>query len=146
MSQVVFYLLQGQQQARQQVACAVAAHHARRQAALALYTDSVEQAERLDKLLWTFDDTSFVPHALDGDPMAADVPIQIFWQQGSISEAATVLNLASDILADPVPARVIELVLPDAAEKTAARNRYRMYRDSGIEPEHVEATSLDMVQ
>lgn len=82
-----------------------------------------------DDLLWRFQDTSFVPHALEGD----EAPVVI--------GCGEVLPSAHDVLVNlnnAVPAaassfnRVVESAGFDDATRSAARERYRFYQERGF--------------
>ena len=94
---------------------------------------SAAHAEALDDLLWTFHDTSFVPHALLGTPEAQQVPVVVDAGDGEPRAADDVLiNLHPDVA--PFFSRferVIETTGEDEAGRQAARARYRYYRDRG---------------
>lgn len=144
--QVDFYLLR-RHVSKRVAACLVAARYGRERRRLCLHVGSRQEAEDMDKLLWTFSDTEFVPHSLAGEDAPEDATVLVSWPQVGGAAGCTILNLADGTLS-PVPeqCRVIELVVPEDAEKAAARERFREYRDSGLEPRHVEIDSLDAVQ
>ena len=90
------------------------------------------QAQAFDTLLWHFQDTSFVPHALASEA-TADVRV--------IVGCAAVGNLQPDVLVNlalAVPdlasryGRVIESAGYDDGTRGAARVRYRYYQDRGF--------------
>lgn len=90
------------------------------------------RARDFDALLWQFQDTSFVPHALAAEA-GADTRVVV--------GCAAVDNLQPDVLvnlATAVPelasryARVIESAGYDDATRGAARARYRFYQDRGF--------------
>lgn len=95
-----------------------------------------EQADRLDDMLWTFRDTSFIPHGRSGDnPTAAQRLAAIIGdgdEPGAGAGADLLINLSQ-----AVPAffsrfeRVAELVDNDNDRRTAGRDRFRYYRDRG---------------
>lgn len=143
--QVVFYVLR-QDCSLQQAACDVAACFCNSHKPLWLYTDSQQQADDMDKLLWTFADTKFVPHALAGDEGGGEVQVHICWPQHPAADGATVLNIAGQLPPVATAHRILELVLPDQAAKAAARERFKLYRGHGLDPQHIEVASLDMVQ
>lgn len=102
-----------------------------------IHTESAEQAEQLDQLLWTFN-VNFIPHALYENGGDADVPIQIGHMaepELSISEQDGVDVLIN--LTAAVPsffsrfARLAEIVAFDDTHKQKARERFRFYRDRG---------------
>jgi len=100
-----------------------------------LHVDSPESARRLDELLWTWRDESFVPHSVCGaDEVSADAPVTI--GSGSLPrfDSDVLLNLDSR-----VPegfdrfARVAEVVGGGEPARSAGRERYRRYRAHGCE-------------
>jgi DNA polymerase-3 subunit chi len=91
------------------------------------------QAARLDELLWTFRQDSFIPHALAGTAEAGAAPVLIDHRDVEPDPPYQLLiNLADD-----VPGifsrfeRVIEVVDPDPGHVTLARERWRFYRERG---------------
>ena len=93
-----------------------------------------EHAERMDQALWTFRQDSFVPHErwAGGDPPRTRVTVS----------AAEVAPREPDVLVNlgaPVPAwyaacgRIAEIVGGDPQARAAGRERYRVYRDAGLE-------------
>ena len=92
--------------------------------------DNAAAAERVDELLWTFKEDSFIPHSLGCEGVSA--PIHI----GDFSVASQnrdlLLNLSSKIPGDFQQFnRVIEIVLADPESKKNARARYSHYREAG---------------
>jgi len=59
--------------------------------------DSAERAEALDTLLWTYDDASFLPHAQQGDGIAAHQPVLVTMEEGN-ANAANVMFLVAGAL------------------------------------------------
>lgn len=95
-------------------------------------------AEQMDDLLWTFKQHSFLPHALLGseDQREPPSPVLVGWLGLAPPAAREVLiNLTEQV--PPLYrefARVIEVVDQDAAALRASRQRYRRYREDGLEP------------
>lgn len=95
-----------------------------------------DMATSLDELLWTFHDTSFVPHALVGTPDATQANVLLGVLLGSAPAAPegmdTLVNLHPE-----VPGffsqfeRVIETTGHDDHTRQLARERYRFYKDRG---------------
>ena len=50
-------------------------------------TESAERAEALDSLLWTYDDSSFLPHAQSGDGDPARQPVLITVEEDNVNQA-----------------------------------------------------------
>jgi DNA polymerase-3 subunit chi len=93
------------------------------------------EAKKLDELLWTLSQGSFIPHKIvrEGADAAPAEPVIIGLNRGPLSERwDLMINLASD-----VPEffsryrRVAEVVDGDATRRAQSRDRYRFYRDRG---------------
>lgn len=103
-----------------------------------LHVDSPESARRLDDLLWTWRDESFVPHAVRGadEPADADggLPVTIGWGRVPDSAADVLLNLDARV-PDGFErfARVAEFVGGAETDRNAGRERFRRYRAHGCE-------------
>ncbi|MBT8135836.1 MAG: DNA polymerase III subunit chi [Gammaproteobacteria bacterium] len=99
-------------------------------------TATPDQAARLDELLWTFRDISFLPHAIAPAAESARLAALI----GNDSEPDTELDLLIN-LSPEVPTwfsrfeRVAELVDNHDDRRKAGRERFRFYRDRGYQLE-----------
>ncbi len=111
---------------------------------VSILVDSENTARKLDDLLWTFDQSSFVPHARQDAAGAAKgtAPVCITHESPSPSDPDEVLLSLLQGVADCAQRykRVAELVDNDPAEKRAARERFRYYRDSGFKIETHEVS------
>ena len=93
---------------------------------------SREEAQRLDRLLWTFSDGSFIPHGLSTEQTDADLPVLIGDGEPSATHEDVLISLTAE-----VPEyfsrfqRVAEVVDASDATKHLARERFRFYRDRG---------------
>ena len=91
-------------------------------------------AARVDRMLWTFSATGFVPHCRAGDPLAAVTPIVIDSEGLELDHDQVLLNLRPQW-----PSlfsrfqRLIEIVSLEDEDCRLARERYRFYRDRGYE-------------
>jgi DNA polymerase-3 subunit chi len=98
-------------------------------------TPDLEQAKALDDLMWTFDQSSFVPHGLyDPERSMVEVPVAIGQQPpsgGNYNVLVTLLDTVPDDY-DEFP-RVAELVDNTPEDKARARDRYRWYRTQGCD-------------
>lgn len=99
-----------------------------------LHTAGPTEAQKLDELMWTFRDVSFVPHALSGAD--DDVAIRIGHGAPPDGSADLLVNTAAEVPSfyDAFE-RVAEIVAGDEASKKHGRRRFKHYRDQGIEPE-----------
>jgi DNA polymerase III subunit chi len=95
-----------------------------------------ETAERLDRLLWTQAATSFVAHARADSPLAAESPIVITRDIGTLPHDQVLLNLGDEL--PPNFARfeeLVEVVSDDDEVRLPARERFKFYRERGYAPE-----------
>lgn len=137
MPKVDFYILADQNpNGRQLLACRLTEKAYSLGHTVYIHVDNAEEAQRLDDLLWTFRDGSFVPHTLF--PAAADdtSPVLIGWHADSAAGADVLINLGAE-----VPAfferfeRIAELVNQEPIVLQTSRQRFRAYRDRGLNPE-----------
>lgn len=134
MARVDFYILsQSGRRARAAFACRLAEKAYRLEHTVHIHAASPEDAGRLDDLLWTFRDGSFVPHHLIGQA-AADVQsaVSIGCPGDPVESRDLLINLGDDIpdCAGSFP-RVAELVTSDDDCKQQSRKRFAAYRDQG---------------
>jgi len=136
MARVDFYILaQPDERARQLLACKLAEKAWRLDNSVYIHTRDRTDAERLDDLLWTFRDGSFVPHGLadrnDGTELS---PIVIGCDNEGVEARDLLINLGDEIpaFAEGFP-RVAELVTSDEHSRNLSRKRYATYRDQGHE-------------
>ena len=93
--------------------------------------------DRMDKLLWTFSPTSFVPHSrIDGE-LVDVTPVILGSEITQVTHCHVLLNLDDEC----PPAfghfdRLIEIADVTVKDKKAARARYRHYQSQGLEVNH----------
>jgi len=117
---------------RLQAACRLAAKALAAGERLLIYSPDAELATRLDRLMWTWPATGFVPHCALGDALAAETPVLIARDEEAPSDVRLLLNLAAEC--PPHFARferLFEVVGREDAEREAARARYREYKARG---------------
>ncbi len=134
MPRVDFYVLERTgERARQLLACKLAEKAYRLDHTVYIHAGSTADAERLDELLWTFRDGSFVPHCLYGSSDGThDSAVVIGCDEGHAENRDLLINLCDDIptFADAFP-RVAELVTSDDSCRQQSRKRYAEYREQG---------------
>lgn len=97
-----------------------------------LYTADEGTANDLDAAIWTRDKLAFIPHVRCGHPLAGETPILIGTDPGQLAASDVLINL--DPECPPCFSRferLLEVVGTDPADRLAARQRYRFYRDRG---------------
>lgn len=138
MTRIDFYVLESpNREARFSVACRLAEKAVGSDHEVLINTEIEADSSRLDELLWTFSQGSFLPHRLLTDPPRPDEgePVLIGCGREPIDGSWDLLiNLAPE-----VPDffsrfnRVAEVVGADDESKAAGRERFRYYRDRGYE-------------
>ena len=134
MAKVDFYILRASGEfARQQFACRLAEKAYKLDNRVHIHASGPESAAKLDDLLWTFRDGSFVPHELLGPSGAPPVsPVTIGSGRFPDGDCDLLINLG-----DAVPGavasfpRVAEVVTSDEECKSLSRQRFVDYRDQG---------------
>lgn len=132
MARVDFYVLkQEDPQSRYIFACRLAEKAWRLDNTVHIHTVSREEAARIDELLWTFRDGSFVPHELLA-PGSRPAPITIGSGADVVQPRDLLINLSGTIpvFVETFP-RVAELVSSDEISKQESRKRFVAYREQG---------------
>lgn len=134
MARVDFYLLKKEgAQFRQTFACRLAEKAYRLKNTVHIHTVSRDDAQRLNELLWTFRDGSFVPHdVVDNSDLSKLSPVSIGCADDAVEARDLLINLCDDIpaFAETFP-RVAELVSSDETSKQESRKRFVAYREKG---------------
>jgi len=134
MARVDFYLLkQPGPRSRHAFACRLAEKAYRLENTVHIHTVDRADAERVNDLLWTFRDGSFVPHDMvAGANSNKQSPITIGCGDDEIAPRDLLINLCNDVpaFAEAFP-RVAELVTSDDDCKRESRKRFAEYRDKG---------------
>lgn len=133
MPQVDFYILSASgEKSCVQFACRLTEKAYRLQHKVHLQTHDEASAERLDELLWTFREGSFVPHEM---------------LRASGNEAPVTIGCGSklpenpDLLVNLTPtvpsfagqfSRIVEVVDSDPSRRETSRSRFRNYREKGF--------------
>ncbi|MEW5903419.1 MAG: DNA polymerase III subunit chi [Pseudomonadota bacterium] len=95
-------------------------------------------ADKLDRLLWHYPPTAFMPHCHSGQAEAADMPVVIARDE-QFPHAELLISLHDECL--PFFSRferVIEIVGHDDLDAARGRDRFKFYRDRGYELSHTD--------
>ncbi len=133
MTRVDFYLIENEPEGGKDIAVCKLAHKAFRLGhRIYILTANRDEAQRLDRLLWTFSDGSFIPHGLSSEKTGTDFPVLIGHDEPPPAYE-DVLITVSDRVPDCFSRfqRVAEIVDSSEANKVMARERFRFYRDRG---------------
>ena len=140
MKQVDFYLISNQvADAKFKLASRLANKLQRMEQRTLVITNNSLETDKLDEVMWSFSDASFLAH----DKLSADNTNSTAAQIGDHgSVSAQVLDLDFDVLinlSDQVPVfnhhftRIAEIVEQNADAKAVARTRYKRYQSEGFE-------------
>jgi len=97
-----------------------------------VWCDDAVRLDEFDRLLWTFSQQDFIPHVGAGDPLAAETPVLLAAEPVETPFHEVLVNLGSAM--PPMFSRfdrLIEVVASGEADREAARERWRFYRDRG---------------
>jgi len=135
MTKVDFYILAGSgTSAREAMACKLIEKVYQLQHRVYVHTESQQDAQRLDELLWTFRPGSFIPHSIYSTGSNIDTPVVIGYQEHTPEIDDVMLNLTHEVpLFFSQFNRVAELVDGDENARTQARSRFKFYKDRGYE-------------
>ncbi len=120
-----------------QVACRLAAKALAQGKRLLICAPQPETAQDIDRMLWNWPATGFVPHCRAEDALAPETPVLI----GAAADAAEGCDILLNLGAETPAAferfeRLLEVVARDDADRHAARERYRFYRERGYRVAH----------
>jgi DNA polymerase-3 subunit chi len=98
--------------------------------------------EALDKLLWHYPATAFIPHCRSDAEEAEQMPVVL----NSGSEKFPHHDLLISLHNECVPffsrfERVIEIISTDAEDSRMGRERYKFYKDRGYELRHIDLSN-----
>ena len=148
MTRIDFYILETESvDSRLRVACRITRKAVQQEHHVFVNAADAADADRLDQLLWTFSQGSFIPHIVAGKGLPADgvEPVVIGIDDAHAHDDPPVetgerwdvmINLACD-----VPGyfsrydRVAEIVDADPVRLQQGRQRYRFYQDRGYKLE-----------
>ena len=135
MTKIDFYVLSGEgRQAREAMACRLIDKIYQLDHQVFVVTESQQDAQRIDDMLWTFRPGSFIPHCIDGTNQAAHPPIIIGFIDKAPEMGDVLLNLTHEVpLFFSQFDRVAELVTADENSRALSRNRFKFYKDRGYE-------------
>jgi DNA polymerase-3 subunit chi len=141
MTSIDFYFNAGD---RLQVACRLAGKAVKQNQRLLIYAPDPETASRIDKLLWTWPATGFVPHCAVHAPLAAQTPVLVASNEETLPDCEVLLNLGTECPPHFERfARLLEIVSADEQDRESGRGRYRFYRERGYRIANHDLTQND---
>jgi len=126
---------------RLHTACVIARKRCRAGQRLVVYCADGTRLAGFDRLLWAFDDTSFVPHVYVDSPLVAATPVILTDASPERARQAmgqgsppALLNLDDDCPPESDAfAHIMEVVSDAPEDRQAARQRWRAYQLAGWE-------------
>lgn len=100
--------------------------------------------DAMDRLLWQYPDTAFIPHTRADAPDAAKTPVVLSCCDDKFPYYDMLINLHEECL--PYFSRferVIEIVGSGAEESQLGRKRFKFYRDRGYEMRHFDLSGAN---
>ncbi len=95
--------------------------------------------DALDKLLWIYPDTGFLPHCLSDAEHAAQTPVLLSYNNDTFPHHDLLINLRGECMTFFSRfERLIEIIGTDEEDSRLGRNRYKFYRDRGYELRHFD--------
>ena len=134
--QVDFYVLAKGGQAARQLACRLALMAWEQGHRVAMRTADSTQARVLDEMMWDYPPGRFLPHAVHGRADNAPVSICV-GDDGIGDDRDLVINLVENAVPEPRRfSRLLEIVPAEPGQRSASREKFRIYRDQGLKPSH----------
>ena len=93
----------------------------------------------LDKLLWHYPATAFIPHCRSDADEAGQLPVVLSHDSDTFPHHDLLISLHTDCM--PFFSRfdrVIEIISTDPEDSRQGRIRYQFYRDRGYELRHID--------
>lgn len=133
MTQVDFYILEDDTiDARQRFVCRLAEKAWQQGHKVYIHTGDPALSSRLDEMLWTFRQDSFVPHSLDEAAESDEVEVHIGHGEEPRHHDEVLINLGQEVpLFFSRFRRVAEVIDAIEENRQAGRERFRFYRDRG---------------
>ena len=93
-----------------------------------------EQLAKLDLMLWTGNEHSFIPHEIaSGAPNLSTIPVILNTGTGPTEAVDVLINLTAQLPDRPeLASRIIEIIDADPARRAAGRERFKAYRGRGF--------------
>jgi len=126
---------------RLQYACRVVRRARAADCRVLLFSRDADRLARLDTALWTFSALDFLPHVAFDSPLADRTPVLLTASLDAAAPACPVLVNLDDDVPPELPSltgrfdRLIEIVSRDDDDRRRARERFRLYRDAGLDPQ-----------
>ena len=133
MTRIDFYILpENTQRNSDQVLCSLTGKAWKQGNRIYIHTDSTDRSIGLDNLLWTFRDTSFLPHGVVDKVDMEKTPVLIGHEDPPEDLHDIMINMTNSVpLFFGRFDRLIEIVDRPTEDRALARDRYRFYQERG---------------
>lgn len=129
MTLVRFYVLKTDESAKRlDFLCRLAEKAQQQEAKMHILCADDSMAHDLDRRLWDFKDTAFLPHCFEGEG-EADILLSVF--PNRVQSASVFVNLSYELQID-IPQKcekIFELVTQEALVLQSTRARYKLYKE-----------------
>ena len=98
--------------------------------------------KKLDKILWTFVQNSFIPHKIYEPNVSLDTPVILLSENYLdnliiFNKYTSIINkLSEPIIKIKTKVKVFEFVEDDEQKKIISRNKYSIYKQNNFEMNH----------
>ena len=132
-NKIHFFNLQDSEDTTKSI-CKIIKKYYKQNLKIAVNTEKKDLLEIIDERLWTFEQTSFVPHCRY-DEIDESCNVVLFnGEVMKLSEFDVILNLTNNYLDDTGDDKIyIELVTSDEEQKQLARKKYKHYQKMDID-------------
>lgn len=146
MTDIDFYILSAQQdEQRLDFACRLIEKAYRSRCKVYIHFNNEAEAKAFDELLWSFRDSSFIPHGLIGSQkLEENCPIHLGYGELQPPNFDVMVNLATEIPSTVARyKRVLEVVIQQDDVLAATRNHYRYYKERGYPINNIDMRMKD---
>lgn len=134
--QVDFYLLTQPGLDERRMACRLALMSWERGHRTVVVTETDSDASDIDRLMWEYPPGRFLPHEVGEKGAPVRITPMPALDEAGLNEGDVVINLCDRPVPEPTGfARLLEIVPHREDARAASRDKYRYYRDRGLEPE-----------
>ena len=109
-----------------------------------LSTPDTTTTDTLDKLLWHYPATAFIPHCRNDAAEAVQMPVILSHGSDKFPHHDLLISLHNECM--PFFSRfdrVIEIIGSDETDSCLGRERYKFYKDRGYELHHINLANID---
>lgn len=145
----IFYVLDGVDEAQQQqLFCDIISERWRELGSVRVWCRDQQHAEAFDELLWQQPAERFVPHNLVGEGPAQGAPVELCWPTAAVSQrrCKVVINFMPTAPQFAGAQLIIDQAPSEPEQRQLARERFKWYRQQGVQLTTQNATELTSTQ